>query len=106
MKACLFISLLLQYLPFAAHAAEKPNVILIYSDDQGYGDASCLNPDSKFRTRNLDRLAREGLTLTDGHCSDTVCTPSRCGLLTDVEMGAAIARAACASGDVPRQRPN
>ena len=66
----------------AALAAEKPNIVLIYSDDQGYGDASCLNAKSKFTTPNLDRLAREGLTLTDGHCSDTVCTPSRYGLLT------------------------
>ncbi len=62
--------------------AEKPNVIVIYSDDQGYGDASCLNPDSKFKTPNLDRLAKEGITFTDAHCSDTVCTPSRYGLLT------------------------
>lgn len=64
------------------HAAEKPNVIVIYTDDQGYGDASCLNPDSKFQTPNLDRLAAEGMTFTDAHCSDTVCTPSRYGLLT------------------------
>lgn len=62
--------------------AATPNVILIYSDDQGYGDASCLNSESKFQTRNLDRLAREGMTFTDAHCSDTVCTPSRYGLLT------------------------
>ncbi|MFP6901552.1 MAG: arylsulfatase, partial [Opitutales bacterium] len=66
----------------SASAAERPNVILIYTDDQGYGDASCLNPESKFSTPNLDRLAREGMTFTDGHCSDTVCTPSRYGLLT------------------------
>jgi arylsulfatase A len=65
-----------------AYAAERPNVIVIYTDDQGYGDASCLNPESKFKTPNLDRLAREGITFTDGHCSDTVCTPSRYGLLT------------------------
>ena len=64
-----------------AHA-DKPNVIVIYTDDQGYGDASCLNPDAKFQTPNLDRLAREGVTFTDAHCSDTVCTPSRYGLLT------------------------
>ncbi|MCH2596809.1 MAG: sulfatase-like hydrolase/transferase, partial [Pirellulales bacterium] len=63
-------------------AAEKPSVIIIYTDDQGYGDASCLNAKSKFQTPNIDRLAREGLTFTDGHCSDTVCTPSRYGLLT------------------------
>ncbi|NIP95500.1 MAG: sulfatase-like hydrolase/transferase, partial [Akkermansiaceae bacterium] len=59
-----------------------PNVLLVYTDDQGYGDASCLNPGSKFKTPNQDRLAREGMTFTDGHCPDTVCTPSRYGLLT------------------------
>lgn len=63
-------------------AAAPPNVLVIYTDDQGYGDASCLNPNSKFDTPNLDRLAAEGMTFTDAHCSDTVCTPSRYGLLT------------------------
>ena len=62
--------------------ADKPNVILIYVDDMGYGDASCLNSKSKFKTPNIDRLAREGRTFTDGHSPDTVCTPSRYGLLT------------------------
>lgn len=62
--------------------AETPNVIVIYTDDQGFGDASCLNESAKFRTPNLDRLAREGITFTDAHSSDTVCTPSRYGLLT------------------------
>ena len=71
----------------AAHALHvrqnpQPNVIVIYTDDQGYGDASCLNSESKFQTPSIDRLAREGMTFTDGHCSDTVCTPSRYGLLT------------------------
>ena len=41
-----------------------------------------LNPASRFQTPNLDRLVNEGMTFTDGHCSDTVCTPSRYGLLT------------------------
>jgi arylsulfatase A len=62
--------------------ADKPNIILIYVDDMGYGDASCLNPESKFKTPNIDRIARQGMTFTDGHSSDTVCTPSRYGLLT------------------------
>jgi arylsulfatase A len=62
--------------------AAKPNIIVIYTDDQGFGDASCLNADAKFTTPNLDRLAREGVAFTDAHCSDTVCTPSRYGLLT------------------------
>ena len=62
--------------------AERPNILLIYTDDQGYGDVSALNPNAKFETPNLDRLVREGMAFTDAHCSDTVCTPSRYGLLT------------------------
>ncbi|NQV27211.1 MAG: sulfatase-like hydrolase/transferase, partial [Rhodopirellula sp.] len=69
-------------LSHVCHAAERPNIIVIYTDDQGFGDASCLNPDAKFQTPNLDRLAAEGLRFTNAHCSDTVCTPSRYGLLT------------------------
>ena len=65
-----------------AALAGKPNIVLIYTDDQGYGDVSAQNPNAKFRTPNLDRLAREGMTFTDGHSADTVCTPSRYGLLT------------------------
>ena len=79
MKA-LFLCLLATCSPLLA--GSKPNIVLIYTDDQGYGDASCLNPDSKFKTPHQDRLAREGMTFTDAHCSDTVCTPSRYGLLT------------------------
>ncbi len=60
----------------------KPNIIIIYTDDQGYGDVSYLNPDAKFRTPNIDRIAREGVVFTDGHSSDAVCTPSRYSLLT------------------------
>ncbi|MGB7346097.1 MAG: arylsulfatase [Pirellulaceae bacterium] len=59
-----------------------PNVVLVYTDDQGVGDVSALNADAKFQTPNIDRLVREGMTFTDGHSSDTVCTPSRYGLLT------------------------
>jgi arylsulfatase A len=66
----------------ALAAKAKPNIILIYTDDQGYGDVSALNPGSRFKTPNIDRLVREGLTFRDGHSSDTVCTPSRYGLLT------------------------
>ncbi len=62
--------------------ADQPNIIVIYSDDQGFGDASCYNPDAKFQTPNLDRLAKEGIRFTNAHSADTVCTPSRYGLLT------------------------
>ena len=72
------VSLLSQTL----YAIELPNIIVIYTDDQGFGDASCFNEDAKFQTPNLDRLASEGIAFTNAHCADTICTPSRYGLLT------------------------
>ncbi|WP_158093906.1 sulfatase family protein [Algoriphagus ratkowskyi] len=60
----------------------KPNIIIIYTDDQGYGDVGALNPDAKFLTPNMDKIAHEGVIFTDGHSSDAVCTPSRYSLLT------------------------
>lgn len=61
---------------------QNPNIIIIYTDDQGYGDVSALNPEAKFMTPNMDKLAHEGIVFTDGHSSDGVCTPSRYSLLT------------------------
>ena len=61
---------------------QKPNILLIYTDDQGYGDVSALNPAAKFKTPNIDMIANEGVIFTDGHSSDAVCTPSRYSLLT------------------------
>lgn len=63
-------------------AQELPNIVIIYTDDQGYGDVSALNPDAKFRTPNIDRIATEGIIFSDGHSSDGVCSPSRYSLLT------------------------
>ncbi len=61
---------------------DKPNLIYIFADDMGYGDVSCLNRDSRIVTRNIDRLAAEGLRCTDAHASSAVCTPSRYSVLT------------------------
>lgn len=69
-------------LVLSAGNGTRPNVIVIYTDDQGYGDVSALNPEAKFKTPNLDRLANEGVIFTHGHSADTVCRPSRYGLLT------------------------
>ena len=60
----------------------RPNVILIFADDLGYGDVSSYNPGSRIRTPNLDRLASEGIQMTDAHSASAVCTPSRYSLLT------------------------
>jgi len=59
-----------------------PNIIYILADDLGYGDVSCLNPESKIPTPNLDRLADQGITFTDAHSGSAVCSPTRYGILT------------------------
>ena len=65
-----------------AAAADKPNIIVILADDQGFGDVGANNPQSKIATPNLDRLAAAGMRFTDGHTTSGVCTPSRYSLLT------------------------
>ncbi len=57
------------------------NVIVILADDLGYGDLGC-DGGTVIRTPNLDRMAAEGVRLTDFYASANVCTPSRAGLLT------------------------
>ncbi|HJP29079.1 MAG: arylsulfatase [Candidatus Latescibacteria bacterium] len=59
-----------------------PNLVYILADDMGYGDLSCLNPESKIQTEHLDRLAAGGLCCTDAHATSAVCTPSRYSILT------------------------
>ena len=63
-------------------AAETPNIVLILADDMGYGDPGCYNPKSRIPTPHIDRLARQGLRLTDAHAPASVCVPTRYGLLT------------------------
>src|SRR5690625_671015 len=60
---------------------EKPNVIIIYADDLGYGDLSCYGA-TQIKTPNIDKLASEGLRFTNGHCTASTCTPSRYSILT------------------------
>ncbi|MCX6637630.1 MAG: sulfatase-like hydrolase/transferase, partial [Acidobacteria bacterium] len=63
-----------------ALAGKRPNVILVLTDDQGYGDLACHgNP--IIKTPNLDRLHHEGVRFTDFHNSPT-CSPTRTSLMT------------------------
>ena len=48
----------------------------------GYGDVSTLNPNSKIITKNIDALAKNGMSFTDAHSNSAVCTPTRYGILT------------------------
>ena len=59
-----------------------PNIVLILADDMGFGDVGVYNSESRIPTPNMDRLASEGIRFTDMHSADSVCTPSRYGLLT------------------------
>ena len=61
---------------------KKPNIVYFFVDDMGYGDVSCLNPDGKIKTPNIDRLANAGMKFTDAHSSSSICSPSRYSVLT------------------------
>ncbi len=62
-------------------AAEKPNIVIIYADDLGWGDLACYGHPT-IRTPHLDRMAAEGLRFTQFYSAAEVCTPSRAALLT------------------------
>jgi arylsulfatase A-like enzyme len=59
----------------------KPNIIIIYLDDLGYGDLSCYGA-TEIKTPNIDALANGGVNFTNGYASSATCTPSRYALLT------------------------
>ncbi|MCK4959431.1 MAG: sulfatase-like hydrolase/transferase, partial [Planctomycetes bacterium] len=61
--------------------AGRPNVVIIFMDDMGYADVGCYGAVG-FETPNMDRMAEEGLRLTDFYVAAPVCTPSRAALLT------------------------
>jgi arylsulfatase A len=63
--------------------AQRPNVVIIYGDDVGYGDVGVYGA-KLIPTPNIDRLAKGGLRFTDGHCSAATCSPSRFSLLTGI----------------------
>lgn len=64
-----------------ANNSQLPNIIVFFTDDQGYGDLGCYGA-TTFSTPNIDKLANRGIRFTDFYVAATVCTPSRAGLLT------------------------
>jgi arylsulfatase A-like enzyme len=75
----------------AAAATRRPNIIFLLADDLGYGDIGAFGQ-RKIRTPNLDRLAAEGMRLTQHYAGNAVCAPSRCVLLTGLHPGHAFIR--------------
>jgi arylsulfatase A-like enzyme len=77
-----FVTLALALGCAAVSAAERPpNIVIIFTDDQGYGDVGCYGAKG-FTTPNLDRMAREGIRFTDFYVAQAVCSSSRTALLT------------------------
>src|SRR5436305_1111609 len=82
MKSIRLLGLLsLMSLPFSLLAAPLPNIVIIFTDDQGYADVGVFGAKG-FTTPNLDRMAHEGRRFTDWHAAQPVCSASRTALLT------------------------
>lgn len=75
------------WLPFLANAdtgpkpASRPNIVIIFMDDMGYGDPECYSG-TQYHTTHINRLAAEGMRFTNFYAAQAVCTASRAGLLT------------------------
>ena len=65
---------------------QLPNIIIIYADDLGYGDLSCYNDKSAYKTPQLDKMAKEGVLFKDAHSPSTICSPSRYGLFSGQQI--------------------
>jgi arylsulfatase A-like enzyme len=65
----------------ALWAVDKPNFVLILTDDQGYADLGCFGSKT-IKTPNIDRMAQEGTRLTNFYAAAPICTPTRAALMT------------------------
>ncbi len=64
-----------------ADSSKRPNIVVMYADDLGFGDVSCYGA-TALDTPNIDRLASEGVIFYQGYATAATCTPSRYSLLT------------------------
>ena len=80
MRFVLITQLLLFFLGCAQNPS-SPNIIIIFTDDQGYGDLGCYGAEG-FETPNIDKMADEGMLFTDFYVSQAICSASRASLMT------------------------
>ena len=81
----------------------SPNVIIVLTDDQGYADVGVFGAQG-FTTPNLDRLAAEGVQLTNFYVGAPICSPSRAALMTGsypVRVGITTSHRAVTSASIP-----
>src|SRR5262249_22771194 len=74
-----------------AQDGRRPNIILILADDLGYGDLGCYGQ-KRIQTPHLDRMAAEGMQVTQFYAGSTVCARSRCALMTGLHTGHCLIR--------------
>ncbi len=81
MSRLFLITVILGALCGASSAAQKPNIVMVFIDDMGWGDFSCFgNKDAQ--TPNIDRIAGEGIRFEQFYVNSPICSPSRCALTT------------------------
>lgn len=68
--------------PIRASAAARPNILIFYADDLGWGELGCQGFTKDVPTPHIDSLAKNGMRFTNGYVAATYCSPSRAGLLT------------------------
>jgi arylsulfatase A-like enzyme len=77
--------------PAGKSSVKKPNIIFILADDLGYGDLGCFGQ-KRIKTPSLDKMAEQGMRLTQHYAGSTVCAPSRCVLMTGLHTGHCLVR--------------
>lgn len=82
--ACFIFTLSAAAVPRAG--ARLPNIVIVYTDDLGYGDLSIYNPKAAYKTPRIDQMATEGIMFTDAHSPSTICSPSRYGLFSGQQI--------------------
>lgn len=83
MKHLLLLFLCLHsFVPTIVAAEQKPNILLIYTDDHGWADIGAQGVDKDIRTPNLDRLVKDGVLFKRGYVTAPQCTPSRAAVIT------------------------
>ena len=81
MKFLSTVFVLIFHLMVFAQNPSKPNIIIIYTDDLGYGDLGCYGA-TKIKTPHIDQLAASGIRFTNAHSTSATCTPSRYAVMT------------------------
>jgi len=81
-----FVVVVFSAVAIPSKAAELPNIVIVYTDDLGFGDLSIYNPKAAYKTPRIDQMAREGIMFTDAHSPSTICSPSRYGLFSGQQI--------------------